>query len=69
MINSLIAPQHSRLTHLDALLTLDSSYSLFRLSPIEKRYLIVFLGPPLYRAVVIDMTVKQNIVGLSSTRK
>ena len=46
MINSLIAPQHSRLTHFDALLTLNASYSLFRLSPVEKQYLIVFLGPP-----------------------
>ena len=69
MINSLIAPQHSRLTHFDALLTLNASYSLFRLSPVEKQYLIVFLGPSLYRAVGIGTTVKQNIIGLSLTRK
>ena len=69
MINSLIAPQHSRLTHFDALLTLNASYSLFRLSPVEKQYLIVFLGPSLYRAVGIGTTVKQNIIGLSQAKK
>ena len=69
MINSLIAPQHSRLTHFDALLTLNASYSLFRLSPVEKGYSILFLGPSLYRAVGIGTIVKQNIIGLSLTRK
>ena len=69
MINSLIAPQHSRLSVLDAMLTLERLYSLFRFSPVEKRYLIVFLGPPLYRAVGLGKTVKQDIVSLNSTRK
>ena len=69
MINSLIAPQHSRLTHFDALLTLNASYSLFRLSPAAKQHSVVLLGPSLYRAVGIGTTVKQNIIGLSLTRK
>ena len=69
MINSHPAPQHSRPAHLDAMLTLNEPDSLFRLSPIEKQHLVVFLGPSLYRAVGIAMTVKQNIVGLSRSER
>ena len=36
--------KYSRLSVLDALLTLNASYSLFSQSPVEKQYLIVFLG-------------------------
>ena len=36
--------KYSRLTHLDALLTLDASYSLFSQSPVEKQHSVVFLG-------------------------
>ena len=35
----------------------------------QKGYSILFLGPSLYRAVGIGTTVKQNIIGLSLTRK
>ena len=37
--------KYGPLSRLDASLTLGVSFSLFQLSPVEKRLLIVFLGP------------------------
>ena len=48
--------KYSRLSSLDALLTLGRLYSLFSQSPVEKQYLIVFLGrlPTSLSSVVVS---------------